>query len=98
MCMTLIQCIGCVNLGNRRNALIAHLVVPCDAPLAVLVDHVALFLDERGFAQVAQLVEPCDAPLAVLVDHVALFLDVRGFVRGAAQIAIPHTACAIEAS
>ena len=59
-----------------------------------VVAYVAVSLDVRGFAYIAQLVEPCDALLAVLVDHVALSLDVRGFVRGAAQIAIPHIACA----
>ena len=46
-------------------------MIPCDAPLTALVDHVAVFLDERVFLQVAQLVEPCDALLAALVDYVA---------------------------
>jgi len=124
MCMMLIQCFGCANLGKRHAALNGHIPVPFDAQLAlvvayvavsldergfaqiaqlvellaVLVDHVALALDERGFVQIAQLVEPCDALLAVLVEHVALALDVRGFGRGASQIAIPHTACVLEAS
>ena len=85
MCMMLIQCFGCANLGKRRAALNGHIPVPFDAQLALVVAYVALALDVRGFGrgavQIAQLVEPCDTLLAVLVDHVALSLDVRGFVQ-----------------
>jgi len=60
MCVMLIQCFGCAQLAHHRGARTgrAQLVEPCDALLAVLVDHVALSLDERGFVQIAQLVEP----------------------------------------
>ena len=53
---------------------------------------------ERGAAQLGLLMVLCDAQLVVLVEHVALALDERGFGRGAAQIAIPHVACDLEAS
>jgi len=49
------------------HAQLAQHVKPCDAHLAAIVDHVALFLDERvfvrGAAQLAQHVKPCDAHL-----------------------------------
>jgi len=86
--MMLIQCVGRMNLGHRLAAHFVHLVEPCAAPLAVLVDHVALSLDVRGFARLAQLLEPCDALLAVLVDHVALFPDERVFAQ-VAQLVEP---------
>ena len=89
MCMLLIQCFGRINLARCLAAQSAYIIQPCDALLAALVDHVALFLDVRGFGQVAQPVVPRDALLAVLVDHVALFLDERIFV----QVAQPVEPC-----
>ena len=56
-------------------------MVPCDAQLVLLVEHVALALDERGFVQIAQLMVPCDAQLVLLVEHVAPALDFRGFAQ-----------------
>ena len=46
---------------------------PRDNLLAVLVGHVATFLDERVFGRLAQIVIPCDDLLAVLVDRRALW-------------------------
>jgi len=54
MRMMLSQCIGCANFCQRRAAQIVQLIVPCDAQLVVLVEHVAPALDFRGFAQVAR--------------------------------------------
>jgi len=62
-------------------------MVPCDAPHALLVDHVTLALDDSVFSRIAHLMVPCDEPHAMLVDYVALALDERVFARGAAKIA-----------
>jgi len=96
--MMLTQCIGFANFSLCRVAQIGHLMVLCDALLALVVDHVAPALDERGFAQIAQVVVPFDAQLVVLGEHVAPALDECGFAHGAAQIAIPYVVCALEAS
>jgi len=76
---------------------IAQLMAPCDVPHAVVVDHLALTLDVRAFARNAQVMVSFDTPHALVVYHVALALDVRVFGRGAARIAVPHFACALEA-
>ena len=73
----LIQCIGFVNFSPRIAAQNAELMVRFAAHHALVVDYVALALDERVFARIAQLMIPCDAPHAMLVDHVALALDER---------------------
>ena len=73
MRMMLTQCIGFVNLSPRRATQIAHIMVPFDAPLALVIDHVAITLDERvftcGATQIAQIMVPFDVPLALVVDH-----------------------------
>ena len=74
---------------------VAQLLVPCDALLALVVDHVALALDVRVFGRVAQLLVPCDPLLALVIKHVALALDVRVSVFG--RVAIPHVPRALEA-
>jgi len=56
-------------------------MVSCDAPRALVVDHVALALDVRLFGRVTQVMVPCNALLALVVDHVALALCVRVFGR-----------------
>jgi len=88
--MMLTQCIGFVNFSLRRIAQIAQIIVPFDAPLALVVDHVAAAsaLDERVFAKIAQIMVPLDAPLALVVDHVARALDERVFAQ-IAQIMVP---------
>jgi len=63
-------------------------MVPCDAQLVVLVEHLAPALDERVFAQFAQVMVPCDAQLVVLVEHVAPALDERVFAQ-IAQVMVP---------
>jgi len=89
MCMMLSQCIGCEIFCLRRAVQIAQLMVPCDAQLIVLVEHVAPDLDERVFAQIAQVMVPCDAQLSVvLVEHVAPALDERVFAQ-IAQVVVP---------
>ena len=54
-----------------------------------------IFCLRRG-AQSAQLMVSCDAQLVVLVEDIAPALDERVFARGAAKIAIPYFACALE--
>jgi len=83
------QCCGRMTPTFYRVAQRANVLKPSDDLLAVLVDRVATFRDELGFAFVAQPVEPCDALLAAIVDHVALFLDERVFV----QVAQPVEPC-----
>ena len=62
MCMMLTQCIGFENFPLRRAAQIAHIMVPLDAPRALVVGYVATALDERVFArgatQIAQIILP----------------------------------------
>jgi len=102
MCVMLIQCFGCANLGMRRGARTdraAHTIqihVPLDAQSALVVACVALALDELGFARVAQIHVPLDAQLALVVACVALALDELGFARGAAQIAQIHVPLAAQ--
>jgi len=84
--MMLTQCSGSGLFRTRLRTRVTQILVPCDAPHALVVDHVALALDVRGFGRVTQILVPCDAPHALVVDHVALALDVCGFGRGAAQI------------
>ena len=86
MRMMLTQCSGSGLFRTRLRTRVTQILVPCDAPHALVVDHVALALDVRGFGRVTQILVPCDAPHALVVDHVALALDVCGFGRGAAQI------------
>ena len=61
-CMMLTQCIGFENFPLRRAAQIAHIMVPLDAPRALVVEYVATALDERVFArgatQIAQIILP----------------------------------------
>jgi len=64
--MMLTQCIGFVNFSLCRVAQIGHLMVLCDAPHALVVDHVAIALDERVFAQIAQVIVPFDTPHALV--------------------------------
>ena len=85
MCVMLIQCFGCPNLGHHRGArteraaLTTHIHVPLDAQLALVVDCVATALDElasaRGAAQIAQFPVPLDTQLALVVECVATALD-----------------------
>jgi len=57
--MMLTQCSGSEKFSLRRVALLAHVMVPCAAPHALVVDHVALALDERGFGRgAAQIAIP----------------------------------------
>jgi len=90
--MMLAQCKSVVFFSPRRVVLLGKLLVPCDAPHALGVDHVALALDERvlvrGAAQTAQLMVSCDAPHALFVDHVALALYERVFAQ-IAQLVVP---------
>jgi len=83
----LTQCIGFVNLSPRITAQNAELVVPS----ALVVDHVAIALDERVFARIAQVIVPFDAQHALVVDHVAIALDVRVFAQ-IAQVIVPFDA------
>jgi len=90
MCIMLIQCFGGGNFGKHRAARTCEFLVPFDAPLALVVECVAIAFDELGFArgatQIAHIQVPFDAPLALVVECVAIALDELGFARGAAQI------------
>ena len=90
MCMMLIQCFGCGNLGMRRAARTGEILISWDAPLALVVKCVAISLDELGFAQIAQIHVPLDAQLALVVECVATALDELAFARGAAKITQIH--------
>jgi len=79
--MMLTQCNGFAFFNPCRVGPLANLLVPCDAQHALVVDHVALALDERVFAQIAQLVVLCDAQHTLDVDHVSLALDDCVFAR-----------------
>jgi len=84
MCVMLIQCFGCENLGNRCGACTgrAHFPVPFDAQLALVVACVATALDELGFARIAHIHVPLDAQLALVVECVATALDELASARG----------------
>jgi len=59
------HCSGSGNCFPRHVALLGYPLVPCDAPHALVFDHVALAPDECGFdrgaAQIAQILVSCDA-------------------------------------
>ena len=74
MCMMLTQSIGFENFLQRRVAQIAQIMIPSDARLALVVDHVGPALDDRVFARIAHVVVPFDAPLALVVEYVATAL------------------------
>jgi len=63
MCMMLIQCFGCGNLGNRRAARNGQIPVPLDAQLALVVECVATALGEVGFARSAAQIAQIHLPL-----------------------------------
>ena len=81
------QCCGRMTPCSRPAAQSASVMKPRDDLLAVLVDRVATFRDERVSVRDALLVKPFDAHLAAIVDHEALFVDERVSGRGAAQLA-----------
>jgi len=99
MRMILIHCSGSADLCHRRPPLLGQLAMRCAAQHALVVEHVALALDERVFGRVArhlaplvaQLVIRCDAQHALLVEHVALMLDMCVF-GCVAQLVIPCNA------
>jgi len=80
MCMMLIQCFGCRNLGFCHAARTAQIPVSLDVQLALVVECVAIALDELGFAhgaaQITHIHVPLDAQLALVVECVAM-LDWR---------------------
>jgi len=74
MCLIPGHCSCLATLCPGLSPLPAVVVIPCDAQLALPIQHVAAALDVLVFALLVQLVIPGETLLVLLVHHVALAL------------------------